>query len=95
MTFMWEKVVAARAAAGVGLEGLEVERGELVGAALRELADAMVAIAYALPPEIERLVEVEVHARNLVLIGNRRAHADLTARLAKRDVAVYVDSRTA
>ena len=77
------------------LEGLEVERGELVGAALRELADAMVAIAYALPPEIQRLVEVEVHALNLVLIGNRRAHADLTARLAKRDVAVYVDSRTA
>eukprot|EP00937_MAST-01D_sp_MAST-1D-sp2_P002575 g2575.t1 len=98
----WDKIAeqctrrtAAIVLFGEDLEGLEQERTRQVGNALRQLADEMVAIAYKLPPEIERLVEVEVHDLNLVLIGNRRAHADLVTRLSRKDVTVGVESRSA
>ena len=98
---MWGKINAlcAKRSAAVEefkdrLESIEQERGEIVGGELRKLADTMVATAYKLPEEIERLVEVEVYELNLVLIGNRRANADLIARMRKKDVKCFMENRS-
>jgi hypothetical protein len=98
---MWGKIngLCAKRSAAVEefkdrLEKIEQERGEIVGGELRKLADTMVATAYKLPEEIERLVEVEVYELNLVLIGNRRANADLVARMRKKDVKSFMENRS-
>ncbi|KDO30113.1 hypothetical protein SPRG_05305 [Saprolegnia parasitica CBS 223.65] len=80
---------------GESLEAIEQSRSELVGAELRKLTETCVAAAYVLPPEVERLIEVEAHELNIVLITNRRSHAHLLSRLLKEDVHKFVDIRTA
>lgn len=59
---------------GAQLEGFEKERGHEGGLLLRELLHSLVDIAYILPGEVERLIEMEANEINLVMIGNFKAH---------------------
>ncbi|CAM9400850.1 unnamed protein product [Ectocarpus fasciculatus] len=78
-----------------GLERVEILRSEAVGGELRRLVDDMIAIAYRMPDEIERIAEEHAHELNGVLISNRLAHAELLGTMEKRDFAFAVGVRRA
>ncbi|OQR83882.1 hypothetical protein ACHHYP_14142 [Achlya hypogyna] len=80
---------------GESLEAIEQSRSAFVGAELRRLTETCVAAAYVLAPEVERLIEVEAHELNVVLITNRRSHSHLLSRMLKEDVHKFVHVRTA
>ncbi|OQR92027.1 hypothetical protein THRCLA_08816 [Thraustotheca clavata] len=80
---------------GESLETIEQTRSRIVGAELRQLTETCVAAAYILPPEVERLIEVEAHELNVVLITNRRSHSHLISRMLKEDIHKFVQVRTA
>lgn len=46
-----------------GLERVEILRSEAVGRELRRLVDDMIAIAFRMPDEIERIAEVRIELR--------------------------------
>ncbi|EQC35858.1 hypothetical protein SDRG_06608 [Saprolegnia diclina VS20] len=92
---LWIQRTLTIVAFGESLEAIEQSRSELVGAELRTLTETCVAAAYVLPPEVERLIEVEAHELNVVLITNRRSHSHLLSRMLKEDVHKFVDVRTA
>ncbi|CAB1112029.1 unnamed protein product [Ectocarpus sp. CCAP 1310/34] len=76
-----------------GLERVEILRSEAVGGELRRLVDDMIAIAFRMPDEIERIAEEHAHELNGVLISNRLAHAELLGTMEKRDFAFTVGIR--
>ena len=57
------------------LAQVEAERREMVEAELTSLLEILVATAHLLPPVLERFVETETHAVNLLILANREAHA--------------------
>jgi hypothetical protein len=57
------------------------------------MVDEMVNTALKLPQEIERVAEVEAFELNSVITGNRRAHAELMARMEKEDIMEQVTAR--
>ncbi len=50
------------------------------------LMEELVTTAHLLPPQLERLLETETHALNLLILSNRETHADLLARLRVEDI---------
>ncbi|CBJ30237.1 conserved unknown protein [Ectocarpus siliculosus] len=76
-----------------GLERVEILRSEAVGGELRRLVDDMIAIAFRMPDEIERIAEEHAHELNGVLISNRLAHAELLGTMEKRDFSFAVGIR--
>jgi hypothetical protein len=78
---------------GDNLESFEVTRSTTLASYLRTMVDTMVGIALKLPQEIERVAEVESFELNAVIIGNRRAHAELMARMEKEDIMEKVEAR--
>ncbi|CAM9524177.1 unnamed protein product, partial [Sphacelaria rigidula] len=78
-----------------GLERIERLRSEEVGRELRRLVDDMVAIAFRMPDEVERIAEEYAAELNSVLISNRLAHAELLAKMEKDDFVFSVSIRRA
>ncbi|GMI21963.1 hypothetical protein TeGR_g1116, partial [Tetraparma gracilis] len=100
VTEMWDKIsslLSARTGCvmqfGDNLESFEVTRSTTLASYLRTMVDTMVGIALKLPQEIERVAEVESFELNAVIIGNRRAHAELMARMEKEDIMEKVEAR--
>ena len=79
---------------GQKLDEIEQLRARLVGDKLRQLTNTLVDTAYMLPQESERIVEREAYELNLVLIANRRSHADLLSLIMESDVETLVNART-
>eukprot|EP00741_Cyanophora_paradoxa_P021168 tig00021339_g20431.t1 len=52
----------------------------------RKLGGALVEIAFMLPPDVQRLVEDQSRGLNLLILGNRRSHAELIAKLKVTNV---------
>ncbi|DBA02847.1 TPA: hypothetical protein N0F65_006637 [Lagenidium giganteum] len=75
------------------LEQIEQTRATRVKEGLQELTEVMMDTAYALPPEVERIIEAEAYELNVVLISNRCEYADLIARMSIANVDVFVNSR--
>ena len=78
---------------GDNLENFERTRSSTLAAYLRVMVDTMATIALQLPQEIERIAEVEAFELNSVITGNRRAHAELMARMEKEDIMEKVKHR--
>ena len=90
MTNMWEQIndiLASRTNEvlhfGDQLEEFEQNRSSTMAKHLRMMVDKQVQIALKLPQQIERTAEAESYELNSVIIGNRRAHAELLARMEK------------
>lgn len=90
VTEMWENINAllTRRTSEVtqfsqNLESFEVTRSTTLAQYLREMVDLMANIGLLLPQEIERVAEIEAYELNGVITGNRRAHAELNARMEK------------
>ncbi|GLE02477.1 hypothetical protein PINS_up011315 [Pythium insidiosum] len=75
------------------LERIEQTRVDRVTRGLRGLTKTLMDTAHALPNEVERLIEAEAFELNVVVITNRKAYADLIARLASADVDVFLRAR--
>jgi len=78
---------------GDQLESFEQLRSDTMAKNLRKLVDIQVQVALKLPQEIERAAEVEAFELNSVIIGNRRAHCELTSRMEKEDIIEKVEAR--
>ena len=78
---------------GDNLESFEVTRSSTLSKYLRLMVDEMVETALKLPQEIERIAEIEAFELNSVIVGNRRAHAELMARMEKEDIIEKVSAR--
>ncbi|GMI03755.1 hypothetical protein TrRE_jg12660 [Triparma retinervis] len=97
---MWDKINAllSRRTSEVvqfadNLESFERTRSDTLSSYLRSMVDEMVNTALKLPQEIERVAEVEAFELNSVITGNRRAHAELMARMEKEDIMEQVTAR--
>ena len=97
---MWDKINALLSRRtsevvqfGDNLESFERTRSDTLAAYLRSMVDEMVNTALKLPQEIERVAEVEAFELNSVITGNRRAHAELMARMEKEDIMEQVTAR--
>ncbi|GMI11443.1 hypothetical protein TrVE_jg944 [Triparma verrucosa] len=97
---MWESIrgLLDRRSAEVqqfadNLESFEVTRSTTLAQYLREMVDLMATIGLQLPQEIERVAEIEAFELNSVITGNRRAHAELNARMEKEDIMEQVRHR--
>lgn len=67
-------------------ESIEVARSQKVSAELRHVTDLLLDISYQNAGVVERLVEDRAAALNLVLIDNRRSHADAVAKLRVHEI---------
>ena len=67
-------------------ESIEVARSKKVSDELRHVTDLLLDISYQNAGMVERLVEERAAALNLVLIDNRRAHADAVAKLRVHEI---------
>lgn len=77
------------------LDGIENSRVGRVREQLQQLTVELMETAYALPPEVERVIEAQAFEANAVVISNRKVYADLVARMSTVNVDVFVDSRLA
>jgi hypothetical protein len=68
------------------LEHVEDERVRVLGERMEKLTSALVDIGYELEPAIDRLVEKIAVELNVVVISNRKDHADVIARLESKAV---------
>ncbi|GMH74178.1 hypothetical protein TL16_g06393 [Triparma laevis f. inornata] len=100
VTEMWENIntLLTRRTSEVtqfsqNLESFEVTRSTTLAQYLREMVDLMANIGLLLPQEIERVAEIEAFELNGVITGNRRAHAELNARMEKEDIMEQVRHR--
>ena len=75
------------------LGGMEVQRSRAIGEQLKKFVSLTVAIGHIMPNEIERLAEEEGHKINIVMLRNSTAYADLIARLRRKDVTLFIDTR--
>ncbi|KAJ0410576.1 hypothetical protein ATCC90586_007409 [Pythium insidiosum] len=75
------------------LERIEQTRVDRVSRGLRSLTKTLMDTAHALPNEVERIIEAEAFELNVVVITNRKAYADLLARIASADVDVFLRAR--
>ena len=100
VTDMWDKInelLSSRTDEvlhfGDQLESFERTRSSTMARNLRAMVDSQVQIGLKLPQEIERAAEQESFELNSVIIGNRRAHAELTSRMEKEDIIEKVEAR--
>lgn len=75
------------------LAKIEDKRSTIIGGALRTLLSSLMKVAYIGVGDIQRLTEKEAHEVNLVILGNYRAHADVTAKLKKEELHTRVKTR--
>jgi hypothetical protein len=67
-------------------ESIEVARSQKVSAELQHVTDLLLDIAHQNAGMVERLVEDRAAALNIVLIDNRRSHADAIAKLRVHEI---------
>ncbi|XP_002742433.1 coiled-coil domain-containing protein 180-like [Saccoglossus kowalevskii] len=68
------------------LSRVESHREELIAKIFKHYAKMLEGIAHLMPPDVQRLLEKESQIINQTMLANRRAYADLFARLMKNDV---------
>lgn len=77
------------------LKDVERSRMHRVRITLQRLTCVLMEIAYALPFEVERIIESEACEVNAVMISNCRVYADLVARMDTANVDVFLKARLA
>ncbi|XP_070532747.1 coiled-coil domain-containing protein 180-like [Ptychodera flava] len=68
------------------LDRIETNRQEMIAGVLKHYAKMLEGIAHFMPPDVQRLLEKESQVINQTMLANRRAYADLFARLMKTDI---------
>lgn len=77
------------------LDDIEQTRTQRVRSGLQTLTQMLMDTAFALAPEVERIIEAESYELNIVVISNRKVYADLVARMATADVDIFVSAQLA
>lgn len=77
------------------LDAIEQTRTQRVRNGLQTLTQTLMDTAFALAPEVERIIEAESYELNIVVISNRKVYADLVARMATADVDIFVSAQLA
>ncbi|XP_077986671.1 coiled-coil domain-containing protein 180-like [Glandiceps talaboti] len=68
------------------LDRIEGSREQMIAAVFKHYAKLLESISHVMPPDAQRLLEKESQVINQTMLGNRRAYADLYARLMKTDI---------